>query len=43
MLLEESKNRDVFVKFIFMNFLNYVLLTLGIDEEIVEIESTGNI
>ena len=43
MLLEESKNRDVFVKFIFMNFLNYVLLTLGIDEEIVEIESTENI
>ena len=43
MLIEEVKNRDLFVKFSFMNFLNHVLLALDIDEKIVEIESTEQI
>ena len=43
MMIEEIKNRDIFLKFSFMSFLNYMLLALGIDEEIIEIESTEQI
>lgn len=43
MVIEEIKNRDLFLKFSFMNFLNYMLIALGINEEIVEIESNEGI
>lgn len=43
MVLEKIKNRDLFLKFCFMNFLNYMLIALEIDEEIVEIESSERI
>ncbi|WP_458454713.1 hypothetical protein [Methanobrevibacter sp.] len=43
MVVEQTKNRDIFIKFSFMNFLNCMLMALGIDEEIIEIESTEQI
>ena len=41
--IETVKNRDVFLKFCFMNFLIHILNVLGIDEEITEILSTEEI
>lgn len=43
MSVEETRSRDMFVKFSFMNFLNNMLIALDIDEEIVEIESIEQI
>lgn len=40
MSIETQKNRDLFLKFCFMYFLNNVLTVLGIDEEIEDILPT---
>ena len=36
MPVENERNRDLFLKFCFMYFLNHILIVLGIDEEIVD-------
>lgn len=38
--IENEKNRDIFLKFCFMYFLNHILRVLGINETIVDIPST---
>ena len=43
MSIEETKNRDIFLKFCFMYFLNHILVVLGINEEIVDLLPTEEI
>ena len=43
MTIETGKNRDMFLKFCFMYFLNHVLVVLGIDEEIIDMLPTEKI
>ena len=43
MTIETEKNRDMFLKFCFMYFLNHVLVVLGIDEEIIDMLPTEEI
>lgn len=43
MTIETEKNRDIFLKFCFMYFLNHVLVVLGIDEEIIDMLPTEEI
>ena len=38
MTIEKTKNRDLLLKVAFMYFLSYILIILGIDEEIVELK-----
>ena len=38
MSVEKTKNRDLLLKVAFMYFLSYILIILGIDEEIVELK-----
>ncbi len=37
MSVEDVRNRDVFLKFCFMFFINHILVVLGIDEEVVDV------
>lgn len=34
---EQTRNRDLFLKFCFIYFLNHILIVLGIDEEVVDV------
>ena len=43
MSIENTKNRDMFLKFCFMYFLGHILKVLGINEEIEEIMPTEEI
>ena len=43
MAIETERNRDIFLKFCFMYFLNHVLIVLGIGEEIVDMLPTEEI
>lgn len=36
MAIENERNRDLFLKFCFMYFLNHVLIVLGINEKIID-------
>lgn len=38
--IENIKNRNLFLKICFMNFLTHILKILGIDEEIEEVMPT---
>lgn len=40
MVIENQKNRDLFLKLCFMHFLNHILKALGIDEEIEDTLNT---
>ena len=37
MSAEQTKNRDLFLKFCFIYFLNHILIVLGVNEEIVDV------
>lgn len=43
MPIEDKRNRDIFLKFCFMYFINHILLILGIDEVAVDILPTETI
>ena len=43
MSVEDVRNRDVFLKFCFMFFINHILVILGIDEEVVDVLPTETI
>ncbi|WP_407374951.1 hypothetical protein [Methanobrevibacter sp.] len=43
MAIETERNRDIFLKFCFMYFLNHVMVVLSIDEEIIDILPTEEI
>ena len=43
MVIEEVRNRDVFLKFCFIFFINHILIILGIDEEVVDVLPTETI
>ena len=43
MSVEDERNRDIFLKFCFMYFLNHILIVLGIDERIVDMLPTERI
>ena len=43
MSVENERNRDIFLKFCFIYFLNHILTALGIDEEIVDMLPTEKI
>lgn len=40
MVIENQKNRDLFLKICFIHFLNHILRVLGINEEIADTLST---
>lgn len=43
MAIEDVRNRDVFLKFCFIFFINHILVILGIDEEVVDVLPTETI